>query len=469
MPGCSPSTRTPNCSTITTDRPKRTPPLPYELGIHAYSAAIALAAPFSPPAQAWREGRRGLLARIREERRRLPRRIIWMHCASLGEFEQGRPLLEGLRRARPDLGLVLTFFSPSGYLVRRDYPGVDAVWYLPQDTRSHAEAFANLLQAELGIFIKYDLWLNHLHAAARCGTRLWLVAALFRPGQVFFRPWGSWHRSALLCFETIWCQDENSAELLRRLPGLNPQQLPPQPAKPSPRVRVAPDPRFDRVLAVADAPALPPAVQSFARHRPVLVAGSTWEPDENLLVQLARESLLPAGWKLLIAPHNLREDALERLLQRLPGSALRYSRIAPDDACLEQADCLILDTMGMLSSVYAVGRAAYIGGGFGAGIHNCLEAAVYGVPLAFGPRHSKFREAVDLVRLGAAANVSDKAGLKRWFEGLARFGQQAGAMSGSYVRERAGGTRLVLDALLASLPGEGPSEPAPAALPKPGT
>ncbi len=421
------------------------------------------ASPFLPKAAAWLRGREGLLDVIREKRAKLPVQVIWMHCASLGEFEQGRPLLEALRTALPGYGLVLTFFSPSGFDVRKNYPGADAVWYLPADTRQRSGEFLAILKPSAGIFVKYDLWLNLLHQAAMNHIPLYLVAALFRPDQVFFRPWGNWHRNGLRCFRRIWCQDQDSAALI------GPVLLSKHPDMQSPDVAIAPDTRFDRVLQIAASPEIPDHIQQFAAGRSVLVAGSTWAADENLLADLAEKELIPNGWALLIAPHEIHESAIVRLAGRLPGRVLRHSAWAEENissASLEDpaaADCLIVDKIGLLSALYSTGKAAYIGGGFGAGIHNTLEAAVYGLPLAFGPRYAKFREAKDLIEIGAATAVRSPAELIAWFRqlgaaGVAGAGGAAGNVAGekaaAYVRAGAGGAAGILRAIVEDLTGD---------------
>jgi len=406
-----------------------------------------------------------------------------MHCASLGEFEQGRPLLEALRPAFPDCGLVLTFFSPSGYQIRKDYPGADAVFYLPLDTRQAAEAFVEVLYPIAAIFIKYDLWLNHIAAVAARAIPLYLVAARFRPDQVFFKPWGNWHRNGLHHLSRIFCQDQESVERVCSLLAQDKRPLR------MPTVALAPDTRFDRVLKIAASPTVPDAIRVFARGRPVFVAGSTWPADEALLVDLAAHNLLPAGWKLILAPHEMHPSALRELAARIPGQVLRWSEVSPTllketdqhaspqtsatafaDQHLAEADCLIVDKIGLLSSLYSLGSAAYIGGGFGAGIHNTLEAAVYGLPLAFGPRYHKFCEAEELVALGAAVSIRDVSELRYWFEGLVDHGassagvpasgtdlsnkaKAAGHAAATYVESGRGGTAIVLQALQEDLAG----------------
>jgi len=471
------------------------PPWLYDLGIRLYGLGIAAAAPFLPKARAWKAGRQEGLRPLAEKRATLPPRLLWMHCASLGEFEQGRPLLEALRPAFPDCGLVLTFFSPSGYEVRKHYAGADAVLYLPLDTREAAERFVETLQPIAAIFIKYDLWLNHIAALASRRIPTYLVAARFRPDQVFFRPWGGWHRNALRQLTRIFCQDQDSVERVRiLLGGANPEAQ-------KPAVAFAPDTRFDRVLQIAAAPAVPDALRAFAGTAPVLVAGSTWPADERLLAELCAHALLPRGWKLLIAPHEMHPAALQELHAKLPGNVLRWSHVEaeqppsagqppsasqhgsaghhPDAETqnsatagmtrkIAEADCLIVDKIGLLSSLYALGSAAYIGGGFGAGIHNTLEAAVYGLPLAFGPRYHKFREAEELVALGAATSVRDGAALTTWFEGLLKpdagesvhrnaalndRARTAGKAAAAYVEAGRGGTAQVLQALRTDLAG----------------
>jgi 3-deoxy-D-manno-octulosonic-acid transferase len=423
---------------------------------------------------------------------------------------------------------VLTFFSPSGYEVRKHYAGADAVLYLPLDTREAADRFVETLQPIAAIFIKYDLWLNHIAALAARRIPIYLVAARFRQDQVFFRPWGGWHRNALRQLTRIFCQDEDSVQYVRLLLART------NSGAQKPELGYAPDTRFDRVLQVAAAPVVPEALRTFAAGASVLVAGSTWPADERLLSELCRQALMPRGWKLLIAPHEMHPAALQELCESLPGTVLRWSEIeaglppnprqptasepesnlrqptasepesnphqstasGPESgtntlpasgqppaaewpasqsqnsvsdgitAAIAKADCLIVDKIGLLSSLYALGSAAYIGGGFGAGIHNTLEAAVYGLPLAFGPRYQKFREAEELVALGAATSIRDSAALTAWFEGLLEPGvgtsgaqppglnataRATGQAAAAYVQARGGGTAMILQALLADL------------------
>ena len=441
-----------NCSTITSkaqapDNKRRpvppAPPWPYDLGIQFYRTGLALASPLFPKAAAWLDGRHHLLHTIRQQRAALPARLIWMHCASLGEFEQGRPLLDQLRASMPETGLVLTFFSPSGYAIRKNYPGVDAVWYLPLDVKNQAGEFLEIVQPVAGIFVKYDLWLNHLHQAALRRIPLYLIAARFRPDQVFFKPWGRWHRNGLRCFQRIFCQDPESVKLLTTIGlGTDPESYP--------IVDQAPDTRFDRVLQIASSPQVPAPVQVFAKTHPVLVAGSTWPPDQELLGKLAVNALFAKGWKMIVAPHEIREEAMASLATSLPGKVLRYSTWEAEGFPIsegESAQILVVDRIGMLSALYSLGQAAYIGGGFGAGIHNTLEAAVYGIPLAFGHRYKKFREAEDLVEMSAAASVINGEQLLQWFLQLPQNGTSAGKKAADYVRAHQGGTAALLSAI----------------------
>ncbi len=373
-----------------------------------------------------------------------------MHCASLGEFEQGRPLLEALRSEFPRHSLVLSFFSPSGYEIRKDYPGADLVCYLPADTKTESEEFIRIFKPEIGIFIKYDLWLNHIDQAARSGCQLYLVAASFRADQVFFKPWGLWHRQALSRFQRIFCQDKESME---RIQSIFKQKETPLPQVPI--IAFAPDPRFDRVLHIAQSHAeLPEPVLHFTGSGPLMVAGSTWPRDEDLLAELLSKNLRPSGWKLIIAPHEVSQRNTELTRKKFGGKVAVLSELNINSKnsysishASSEAEVLIIDRMGLLASLYRLSGAAYIGGGFGAGIHNTLEAAVYGQAIAFGPRYQRFREARELIDCGAAVSVRNSEEFSRWFEGLQSSGQQASVAAKDYVSARAGGTRVVMEAI----------------------
>jgi 3-deoxy-D-manno-octulosonic-acid transferase len=409
----------------------------YSLGLSIYALLLRLVAPFNPKAAAWAAGREGLLARIEQALAGDTAPRLWVHCASLGEFEQGRPLIEGLRRQYPNHKIVLTFFSPSGYEVRKNWPGADYVFYLPLDTADNAQRFVALVQPRLAIFVKYEFWYYFLRELRQHTIPAVVVAAIFRPSQVFFKPWGGFFRDILGQLSHIFTQNEASAQLLRGL-GLT-------------HVSVAGDTRFDTVAATALAPARPlPLAEAFvADGAPVLVAGSTWPEDLPALAPLLRKHA--RAMRFIVAPHEVSESHLQEIEAALPGLTVRYSRASP--TTVAEARLLLIDNVGMLSQLYRFGRFAYIGGAFGAGLHNTLEAAAFGLPVFFGPRYERFQEAVELVQLGCAFSVQSAQQLEAAFDRLyyneeARLKVQD--VSLDYVHSHAGATGRILSQLTVS-------------------
>lgn len=371
----------------------------YDICLTLYLWAIRLAAPRHRKARLWLDGRKGLFDRMRAAIRP-GERVVWIHVASLGEFEQGRPIIERIRRDYPCYKLLVTFFSPSGYEIRKNYEGADYIFYLPLDTPGNARRFLDIVQPEAAIFVKYEFWLNLLAELRRRGVPTYIVSAIFRADSVFFRFYGGLWRRALRAFRVLFVQNDESKQLLSRLGFDN--------------VVVAGDTRFDRVAQIARAARRIDVVERFKGEAPLFVAGSTWGPDEELLVQLCNEN---PGIKFVIAPHEMDEGRIARLQEAIRGGALRYTQCTGTNACAG-SQVLILDTVGLLASVYGYATWSYIGGGFGVGIHNTLEAATFGLPVAFGPNYRKFKEACDLVALGAAAPVTDYAALRDWFAPL---------------------------------------------------
>ena len=406
----------------------------YDLGIRLYTWSIALASPFNAKAKAWSKGRKNWEGRLKEQMQsRTPAPLVWIHCASLGEFEQGRPVIEGLKERMPDHQILLTFFSPSGYELRKDYPLADFIAYLPADTRSNAGKFLDLTQPELIIFVKYEFWINFLEESFRRDIPVLLVSALFRPGQPFFRAWGKIFRKLLPRFERIFVQNESSAIMLKNL-GLENHV-------------VAGDTRIDRVGQIADQAPSYPLLERFTEGHEVLIAGSTWPADEELLVPLINRSSVE-GYKYILAPHQIRESAIQRLEDEIELESIRYSRA--EEADLHSARVLIIDNIGMLSSLYQYGHIAYIGGGFGAGIHNTLEPAAFGLPVIFGPKYEKFDEAVRLVKLGGAFPVTSSEELQSVFLKLAKspeIYERASREARNFVKKNRGATQKILDYL----------------------
>ena len=409
----------------------------YDFALFCYALLLRLAAPFVPKAAAWVAGRRELLPRIDAALAADGAPRVWYHCASLGEFEQGRPLMEAYRRAHPGTKIVLTFFSPSGYAVRKDWPGADYIFYLPLDTRANARAFLDAVQPQLAVFVKYEFWYHFLTETRRLGVPAVVVSAIFRPEQMFFKPWGGFFRGILGQLSHIFTQNQASAALLRQH-GLT-------------HVSVAGDTRFDTVAATALAPPRSlPLVEAFvADGAPVLVVGSTWPEDLPALGPLLRRY---AGQiRVLLAPHEITESHLVQIEAVLPGQVLRYSRA--EAGTVAGARLLLFDNVGLLSQLYRFGQFAYVGGAFGKGLHNTLEAAAFGLPLFFGPTYSKFQEAVDLVALGCATPVRTAAELEAAFARLLadeprRLKMQDQALE--YVHQQAGATARILSQLTIS-------------------
>lgn len=370
----------------------------YNFCVAVYARLIALASLWNPKAKLWTTGRKNVFERM--ARAISPSdRIVWIHVASLGEFEQGRPLMEQIRKQYPEFKILLTFFSPSGYEVRKDYKGADYIFYMPIDTPRNVGRFLDIAHPEIAVFVKYEFWLNYLRQLKARGTRTYVISSIFRRNSIFFRSYGFLWRQALDAFDRIFVQNEESRELLHGIGFDN--------------VIVAGDTRFDRVAAIAEAVKRIDAIETFKGDAPLFIAGSTWRPDEEILMELIADN---PRIKFVIAPHEMDEARINRIMTQTCGRAVRYTRC--DAQSLARSQVLILDTVGILASVYRYASWAYIGGGFGVGIHNTLEAATFALPIAFGPNYAKFKEARDMVALGAATKVESAEELKRWFAPL---------------------------------------------------
>ena len=404
----------------------------YDAGIWLYHLAIRIAALWNPKAKLWVEGRRQVFTNLSVRPAGDTAKRIWMHCASLGEFEQGRPLLEALRSAYPDAYILLTFFSPSGYEIRKQYPLASQVSYLPMDGAIRSKRFVRQVQPDLAIFIKYEFWYHYLQALKSQSVPTLLVSAIFRPSQPFFRPWGGFWRKMLQCYAAIFVQDQRSAELLSGI-GL------------ADRTRVSGDTRFDRVLDVSRDGSPLPLIEAFCGSATVIVAGSTWPEDEEVLAHFARSN---PSIRFIIAPHEIDEAHLAEIEKRYPAS-IRFSRLP--ETGLPSTDphhVLLMDNMGMLSRLYRFAQVTYVGGGFGgAGIHNILEAAVYGKPVIFGPVHQKSREALELQARGGAFSIQSAVEFEDLAESLLGDStalDRAGRAAADYVQEQAGATGVIM-------------------------
>ena len=369
-------------------------------------------------------------------------KYIWFHAASLGEFEQGRPLMERIRKDYPQYKILLTFYSPSGYEVRKNYEGADIICYMPVDTRLNAIRFLRLVRPVMAFFIKYEFWSNFLHILKHRNIPTYSVSSIFREDQVFFKWYGRSYAGVLKCFTRFFVQNEESKRLLEGI-GIT-------------AVDVVGDTRFDRVLQIKEAAKQLPICEAFRTgvassqsadvpHHDfkVFVAGSSWPPDENIFIPFFNEH---KDWRLLIAPHVIAEEHLKLILSLIKGKkVVRYTQTTPEEAA--DADVLIIDCFGLLSSMYNYGDVAYIGGGFGVGIHNTLEAAVWNMPVIFGPNNKKFQEAQGLLKSGGGFEINtyeDFSGLMSSLMNDETFLKQAGDMAGAFVAHLAGATDKVL-------------------------
>ena len=401
----------------------------YNIGIKLYYFAIWLASFFNAKAGLWINGRRQQkLGRFNSS--------IWFHFASLGEFEQGRPILEAMREQYPGKSIVVTFFSPSGYEIRKNTPLANAVYYLPLDTTDNARDFIAAIKPDIAIFTKYEYWYHYFKELNRQHIPLYIVSGIFRPGQVFFKWYGGLHRKMLSFVTHFFLQDESSKQLLNEL-GLT-------------NITVSGDTRFDRVWANAQSPKEIAGISEFKNAQKLFIAGSTWPEDEKLLATLP---ILYPDWKFIFAPHEVGAEKINNLINLLPkDSTVRYSQLKNIQSNLtsdiSHLTSLIIDNIGMLSSLYAYGDIAYIGGGFGAGIHNTLEAAAFGLPVIFGPHYLKFNEARELIALKAGFSISDETQLKGIVDTLITdeaFYSTTRKKIYNYVQEHTGATKMIME------------------------
>ena len=427
----------------------------YNLVIYLYQLGVAIASLFNEKVRKMWRGEREAI-RVLREKVDPQAQYVWFHAASLGEFEQGRPLMERLRRDHPEYKILLTFFSPSGYEVRKNYDGADIVCYLPLDTISNARRFLRTVRPVMAFFIKYEFWYNYLHVLKHRGVPVYSVSSIFRPNQVFFRWYGRQYSRVLKCFTHFFVQNEVSKELLATL-GIH-------------NVDVVGDTRFDRVLQVKEAAEslenvayfcqynisndpnpdddeVVTACAGFVRPAGVFVAGSSWPPDEDIFIRYFRDKQLfgYGKWKLIIAPHVIDESHLQEIEQKLDGyKVVRYTKY--DCYQFESADVLIVDCYGLLSSIYRYGDIAYVGGGFGVGIHNVVEAAVWGKPVFFGPNNQRFQEAQGLKACGGGIEIGSYDDFVARMDQLISQPQRVEALgraAADYVSSRAGAVESI--------------------------
>lgn len=400
----------------------------YNIAIYLYLLGVAVASLFSKKVRTMWRGERKAFS-VLKEKVDPSARYVWVHAASLGEFEQGRPIMERIRERHPECKILLTFFSPSGYEVRKDYKGADIVCYLPLDTRLNAIRFLRLVRPSAAFFIKYEFWFNYFHILRHRGVPVYSVSSIFRKDQIFFRWYGRDYAKVLRCVTHFYVQNEESRALLAGI-GID-------------CVTVTGDTRFDRVLQIKAQAKRLPIVEAFVGDaKKVFVAGSSWQPDEDIFIPWFNQH---RDWKLIIAPHVIGEDHLAQIISKLQGRAVRYTQAT--EAGAHEADCLIIDCFGLLSSVYDYGTVAYVGGGFGVGIHNVLEAAVWGMPVIFGPNNKHFQEAQGLLACKGGFEITDAPAFEAILTRLdsdAAFLQESGSKAAAFVKSCTGATEKVL-------------------------
>lgn len=404
----------------------------YNIIMYAIQMGVAVYSLFSEKVRKMWLGERASFGVLREQVDP-DARYIWFHAASLGEFEQGRPLIEAIRRDYPAYKILLTFFSPSGYEVRKNYEGADIVTYLPIDTVTNARRFLRTVRPVMAFFIKYEFWYNYLHVLRHRGVPVYSVSSIFRKDQVFFKWYGRSYGRVLKCFTRFFVQNDESKRLLASI-GIG-------------DAMVVGDTRFDRVLQIKDASRQLPLVESFVggseRLRPIFVAGSSWQPDEEIFLKYFNEH---REWKLIIAPHVIGEEHLKQILSLIHDrKVVRYTEANGQQA--SEADVMIIDCFGLLSSIYHYGDVSYVGGGFGVGIHNVLEAAVWNLPVIFGPNNRRFDEAQGLLKSGGGFEITDYDSFEQIMTRLAAdkaLLEKSGRASADFVASLSGATDKVI-------------------------
>jgi len=410
----------------------------YQLALRLYGLAIHIAAWFQPKAKLWVAGRKDIFKKLGKAFQAEKGAVIWMHCASLGEFEQGRPLIEQLKAKHPHYKILLTFYSPSGYEIRKNYPLADAVFYLPLDTPVNAKRFISIVQPKLVLFVKYEFWYFYLKTLKDQKIPYYLIAGVFRPSQLFFKPYGKWYFEAIQGFEKIFLIDQASLAIAHQH-GMQ-------------QAILSGDPRIDRVAAIAkNAPPIP-ILKAFKGTHKLFILGSAHEKDWRLFFDfLTTISTKPYfdNWRFMIAPHEIGENQLTQMEQETPFPIIRYTAWNNQKEVGDNA-ILVLDTIGQLSAAYQYGDIAFIGGGFDKSIHNILEPAAFGLPILFGPKYGQFGEAVALVERGGAVCVGDSKdlvlGFERWVEEDERVA--VGKVAREYIEENVGAAETIINVMI---------------------
>jgi 3-deoxy-D-manno-octulosonic-acid transferase len=403
----------------------------YFLSILIYPVVILLASPFNKKAKLWIQGRRNWRKNLREKINSADKHI-WVHCASLGEFEQGRPLIERIKETAPDYKIVLTFFSPSGFELRKNWPIADYIFYLPADTTSNASGFIEIIRPSMVLFVKYEFWNNYISEISRRNIPLYLVSGIFRPDQHFFKWYGRFFRNMLKKFTHIFVQDDRSVELLESIGIQN--------------VSISGDTRFDRVHQISQEALDLPLIDKFRAGERLFLAGSSWKEDEEIISAYVNSD--PAKMKWVFAPHEVDKSNIDRLEKLFKTSVVRYSQYNEDS---DSARVMIIDNVGILASAYRYAYIAAVGGGFGKGIHNILEAACWGVPVLFGPDYKDFKEAVDLIKEGGAYCYKNQTEcnviMDKWLESSNIYQSSSDIMK-RYIQINLGATEKILNIIL---------------------
>lgn len=393
-----------------------------------YVLLIRIAAFFNPKAKQWLVGRKNVFTKLQEAIHG-EEDIIWFHSASLGEFEQGRPVIESFKEKYPKSKILLTFFSPSGYEVRKNYEGADYIFYLPPDFARNAKRFMDIVNPKMAFFIKYEFWHHYLNELKRRNVPTYIFSTIFRPDQLFFKGYGGFHRRMLSAFTHLFVQNQESVDLLKGI-GLS-------------NVTLTGDTRFDRVYTIASRSKTLPKVESFAQGKEVLIAGSTWPKDEENIIKYLNET--KNSYKYIIAAHEVDEDHINNITSKIQKSWVRYTKATKEE--IDAAEVLVIDCIGVLSSLYRYGTVSYIGGGFGRGIHNTLEAATFGLPVIFGPNYHKFQEAKDLIEIGASKSYENYSELKNLLDIFYENSEKrnySGLQSKNYVDRMRGASDKIL-------------------------
>ncbi len=409
----------------------------YTIFVGCYHFLIRIASIFNKKASLWIKGRKNLFDNLKLHFQDNNKRTIWVHCASLGEFEQGRTVMESIKTTHPDTKILLTFYSPSGYENQKNYAFADHVCYFPADTAANAEKFISIVKPDIAIFVKYEFWIHHINALHKKQIPLFLISGVFRKKQLFFKWYAPVFSKVLKKYTRIFVQNETSLNLLQKIKITN--------------AEICFDTRFDRVKAISENKKEFPEIATFVKGHNIIIAGSTWPKDEKLLAKAFYKSLVFVNFKIIIVPHNIEEKYMRKTKKLFKKFSLIYSELhKAQQEDLIGKRVLIIDNIGMLSSIYQYADLNYIGGGFNKGIHNCLEAAVYGKPILFGPKYDKFIEAVDLTKKNAAFDVRDYNELLNRINLMNQFQfifTGASSEAQEYVQAHLGGTKQIVNAV----------------------